>query len=109
MTRSPQRRLASAVVLAVVTLALAACTAAQKNYPNSTFLHNSEVNTDIIALWDRILFEGVLVFVLVGFRLRSWTNVVTRVDPSLIPHYIFPPRTRPIARYSARAALRIRA
>jgi cytochrome c oxidase subunit 2 len=65
MTRSPHRRLASAAILAVVLLALAACTAAQKDYPNSTFLHNSEVNTDIIALWDRILFMGMLVFVFV--------------------------------------------
>jgi cytochrome c oxidase subunit 2 len=65
MTRLPHRRLASALVLAVVVLALAACTAAQKAAPNSTFLHNSEINTDTIALWDRILFMGMLVFVFV--------------------------------------------
>jgi cytochrome c oxidase subunit 2 len=65
MNRSPHRRLASALVLAVVVLALAACTAEQKAAPNSTFLHNSEHNTDIIALWDRILFMGMLVFIFV--------------------------------------------
>ncbi|MDQ8164535.1 MAG: cytochrome c oxidase subunit II [Gemmatimonadota bacterium] len=64
MNRSPHRRLASAFVIAVAALALAAC-GAQKDLPNSTFLHNSEVNTDIIALWDRILFMGTLVFVFV--------------------------------------------
>ncbi len=64
MNRSPHRRLASAFVIAVAALALAAC-GAQKDFPNSTFLHNSEVNTDIIALWDRILFMGTLVFIFV--------------------------------------------
>jgi cytochrome c oxidase subunit 2 len=65
MNRSPHRRLASALVLAVVVLALAACTAEQKAAPNSTFLHNSEHNTDIIALWDRILLVGMIVFIFV--------------------------------------------
>lgn len=68
MNRSPHRRLASAFVIAVAALALAAC-GAQKDFPNSTFLHNSEVNTDIIALWDRILFMGTLVFIFVELLL----------------------------------------
>lgn len=62
MTRMSYRRLASALVIAVAGLTLAAC---GQEYPNSTFLHNSEVNTDIIALWDRILFMGTLVFIFV--------------------------------------------
>jgi cytochrome c oxidase subunit 2 len=65
MTRTSHRRLASALVVVVAALALAACSEAQKNYPNSTFLHNSEYNSDIIALWDRILFMGMLVFIFV--------------------------------------------
>ncbi|MDA1080264.1 MAG: cytochrome c oxidase subunit II [Gemmatimonadetes bacterium] len=62
MKRTPRRRLASALVVAAAGLTLAAC---GQEYPNSTFLHNSEINTDIIALWDRILFMGTLVFIVV--------------------------------------------
>src|SRR5262245_16714098 len=65
MKRPSHRWLASALTVAVVVLALSARTEAQKNYPNSTFLHNSDYNTDIIALWDRILFMGMIVFVFV--------------------------------------------
>jgi len=63
MTRTSYRRLAPALAVAVASLALAAC--GQQEYPNSTFLHTSDVNTDVLALWDRILFMGTLVFIVV--------------------------------------------
>ena len=63
MTRMPYRRLLSALIVTAAGLTLAAC--GQQEYPNSTFLHNSEINTDVIALWDRLLFLGVLVFIAV--------------------------------------------
>ncbi len=63
MTRLPSRRLGSALALAAVALALAACST--QTYPNSTFTANSDLNVDINALWNRILFMGTLVFVFV--------------------------------------------
>lgn len=79
MTRLPYRRLGAAMFIAALTLALAAC--GGQEYPNSTFIRNSEINTDIIALWDRILFMGTLVFIFVEglliytiFRFRAKPN-----------------------------------
>ena len=89
MTRMSYRRLASALVIAVAGLTLAAC--GQQEYPNSTFLHNSEVNTDIIALWDRILsigtvvfivVEGLLIFVIIRFRARPGAPMPKQIHGS---------------------------
>jgi cytochrome c oxidase subunit 2 len=55
------RQLAPAIVLAGLVLALGACGA----YPNSTFNHHTDFNTDIDALWNKLLFWGTLVFVIV--------------------------------------------
>jgi len=63
MTRTPRpRRLATALLTGALALALAACAT---EYPNSTFNHHTEFNTAIDALWDRLLFLGTVVFVLV--------------------------------------------
>lgn len=59
------RQLASVAMLAGLALALAACTSYGKDYPNSTFNHTTEFNTAIDALWDKLLFWGTLVFVVV--------------------------------------------
>jgi cytochrome c oxidase subunit II len=59
----PRRRLAPAALTAALTLALAACT--RDTYPNSTFHHTTEFNQAIDVLWDKLLFLGTLVFVLV--------------------------------------------
>jgi cytochrome c oxidase subunit 2 len=57
------RQAAPALLLAASLLALSAC--GQTEYPNSTFNHNTDFNTSIDALWDRLLFWGTIVFVFV--------------------------------------------
>jgi cytochrome c oxidase subunit 2 len=64
MTRLPHRRLGRALLAVAATLALTACVG-HEQYPNSTFFHNSEYNTQLVALWDRILFMGMFVFIFV--------------------------------------------
>ena len=56
------RRLAAAAVSVALALALGACA---QEYPNSTFSPNSEFGRAIDFLWDRLLFWGTLVFILV--------------------------------------------
>ena len=67
MTRTPRPRwLATALLTGALALALTACSATSATeYPNSTFNHHTEFNTAIDALWDRLLFLGTIVFVLV--------------------------------------------
>jgi cytochrome c oxidase subunit 2 len=63
---SRPRRLASAALTAGLALAivtLAACTT--DKYPNSTFHHTTEFNEAIDHIWDRLMFWGTIVFVLV--------------------------------------------
>jgi cytochrome c oxidase subunit II len=59
------RQLASVAIFAGLALALAACTSYGKDYPNSTFNHTTEFNMAIDSLWDKLLFWGTLVFVIV--------------------------------------------
>ncbi len=54
------RRFVSVALLGALALGLAACSTV---YPNTTFSHNTEYNTSIDALWDRMLFLGTIVFV----------------------------------------------
>lgn len=54
------RRFASAALLGALALGLSACGG---EYPNSTFNHNTDFNTSIDALWDKLLFWGTIVFV----------------------------------------------
>src|ERR1017187_443873 len=56
------RQLASVLIGSVALLALAAC---GTKYPNSTFDNTTDFNTDINALWNRLLLLGTIVFVLV--------------------------------------------
>lgn len=60
------RRLVSAALLGALALGLAACGG---EYPNSTFNHYTEYNTAIDALWDKLLFWGTIVFIVVEFGL----------------------------------------
>ncbi len=48
---------------AVTLLVLAACSGG--NYPNSTFLPTTDNNRDVTALWNRMMFWGTAVFVIV--------------------------------------------
>ena len=59
------RQLASVAIFTGLALALAACTSYGKDYPNSTFNHTTEFNAAIDLLWDKLLFWGTLVFVIV--------------------------------------------
>ncbi len=56
------RRLAPLGVAAVLALALAACA---QSYPNSTFTPHSDLGRSIDFLWNRLMFFGTIVFVLV--------------------------------------------
>lgn len=56
------RRLAPIGVAAVLALALAACA---RSYPNSTFTPHSDLGRSIDFLWNRLMFFGTMVFVLV--------------------------------------------
>jgi len=71
------RRLAPLGVAAVLALALAACA---RDYPNTTFTPHSDLGRAIDFLWDRLLFfgtivfvlvEGALIFVVIRYRRRS--------------------------------------
>lgn len=57
------RQAAPALLMAVALLALTACGGAE--YPNSTFNHTTDFNTAIDGLWNRLLFWGTIVFVVV--------------------------------------------
>lgn len=47
----------------VVLLTLTAC--GDTEYPNSTFTRYTDLNSSILSLWDRLLFWGTIVFVVV--------------------------------------------
>ena len=93
------RRLAPLGVAAVLALALAACA---RSYPNSTFTPHSDLGRAIDFLWNRLMFfgtivfvlvEGVLLWVVVHYRRRSEDvmppqthgNVVLEITWTLIP------------------------
>lgn len=63
MIGSPRlRRLIPLGAVAVLALALAACA---RDYPNSTFTPHSDLGRAIDFLWNRLLFFGTIVFILV--------------------------------------------
>lgn len=72
-----RRRLAYVALLGALALGVAACGG---EYPNTTFSHNTEYNTAIDALWDRLLYLGTAVFVLVELGL-IYTVVKFRRKP----------------------------
>src|SRR5688572_11179504 len=119
------RQLASVALFTGLALALAAgCTSYGSEYPNSTFNHTTEFNTAIDSLWDKLLFWGTLVFVLVEgillytiirFRRRSDADepkhvhgnttleIAWTVAPAVILVFIAIPTVRTILRTQARA------
>jgi len=76
------RRLAPYGALAVLALALVACA---QEYPNTTFQPNSEYGRAIDFLWDRLLFFGTLVFVLVEAALIYVVFKYRRRDETTTP------------------------
>lgn len=118
--RSRQRT--TAILMAVLVLTLAACS---QDYPNSTFHANTEFNAAIDHLWNRLLFLGTLVFVLVEglliyavFRYRRRENsaapkqvhgnatleILWTAIPALVLVFIAVPTVRTIFRTQAKAA-----
>jgi cytochrome c oxidase subunit 2 len=119
------RRLPSAALTAGLALAigtLAACTT--DTYPNSTFHHTTEFNEAIDFLWDRLMFWGTIVFVLVEamilyvvirFRHRegqpeprhvhgnTTLEIMWTAIPALILVFIAVPTVRTIFRTQAKA------
>jgi cytochrome c oxidase subunit II len=118
------RQLASVAIIAGLALALAACGSYGKSYPNSTFNNTTDFNTEIKSLWDKLLFWGTLVFIIVEgillytifrFRRRSDADVVQHVHgnttleiawtiaPAVILTFIAIPTVRTIFKTQARA------
>ena len=83
MIGSPRlRRLAPFGVAAVLALALAACA---QSYPNSTVTPHSDLGRSIDFLWNRLLFFGTIVFVLVEAALLYVVIRYRRRNDSVIP------------------------
>ena len=118
------RQLASVAILTGLALAIAACGSYGKGYPNSTFNNTTEFNTAIKSLWDKLLFWGTLVFILVEaillytivrFRRRSdgdepqhvhgntALEIAWTIAPAVILTFIAIPTVRTIFRTQARA------
>src|SRR5687768_7491554 len=118
------RHLASVAILAALVLVLGACTEYGSEYPNSTFNHTTEFNAAIDSLWDKLLFWGTLVFVLVEgillytivrFRRRSDADepkhvhgntaleITWTIAPAIILVFIAVPTVRTIFVTQARA------
>ena len=63
MTRIKRpRQLVSAAVAASLPVLLAAC---NENFPNSTFQRTTDINRDLIGLWNQLMWWGIAVFVIV--------------------------------------------
>ena len=118
------RQLASVAILTGLALALAACTSYGKDYPNSTFNHTTEFNAAIDSLWDKLLFwgtlvfvvvEGILLYTIIRFRRRSDADepkhvhgntaleIAWTIAPAVILVFIAIPTVRTIFRTQARA------
>ncbi len=116
------RRLATVALLGALALGLAACGG---TYPNSTFNPNSEYNAAIDQLWDRLLFLGTAVFVLVEaglvytifrYRRRPGAGIPKQVHgntaleiawtaiPAVILIFVAIPTVRTIFKTQAKAA-----
>jgi len=110
MTRTPHRRHGAGFFVVAALLALAACST--QDYPNTTFTHNSDLNVDVNALWDRVLFmatgvfivvEAILVFTIFKFRAKPGApmpkqihgNHVLEIVWTMIPVFILIPLAIP--------------
>lgn len=123
MLRKLRTRRGAAVMLAAVTLlVLAACSGG--NYPNSTFLPTTDNNRDVTALWNRMMFWGtvvfvivevILVFTIIKYRRRpggpeprhvhgnTLMEITWTLAPALILVFIAVPTVRTIFRTQAKA------
>jgi cytochrome c oxidase subunit II len=118
------RQLASVAIVAGLALAIAACGSYGKDYPNSTFNNTTEFNTAIKSLWDKLLFwgtlvfvlvEGILIYTIVKFRRRSdadepkhvhgntFLEITWTIAPAIILVFIAIPTVRTIFVTQARA------
>jgi cytochrome c oxidase subunit II len=118
------RQVASIAVIVLLVVAIAACGTYGKSYPNSTFNNTTEFNTAIKSLWDKLLFWGTLVFVvveailiytIVRFRRRSDADepqhvhgntvleITWTIAPAVILVFIAIPTVRTIFVTQARA------
>src|SRR5687767_13477015 len=68
--------------LAVLAMALVACA---QEYPNTTFTPHSEYGRAIDFIWDRLLFLGTLVFILVEAALIFIIIKYRKRDESIPP------------------------
>ena len=77
------RQLASVAMFAGLVLAWQRAPAYGKDYPNSTFNHTTEFNAAIDLLWDKLLFWGTLVFVIVeGILIYTIIRFVGAATPT---------------------------
>ena len=76
------RQLAPYGVAAALALALTACA---QEYPNTTFVPHSEFGNSINDLWNRLLFLGTVVFVLVEAALLYIAFRYRRRDEHTVP------------------------
>jgi len=118
------RQLASVAIVAGLALAIAACGSYGQDYPNSTFNNTTEFNTAIKSLWDKLLFwgtlvfvivEGILIYTIIRFRRRSDADepkhvhgntvleITWTIAPAVILVFIAIPTVRTIFRTQARA------
>jgi len=91
MPKLSLRQASSAALTAVALLALSGCGFTE--YPNSTFNHHTDFNTAIDALFQRLLFWGTIVFVVVEVAL-VYTIIKYRKRPG-------GPKPRPIHGHAA--------
>ena len=123
MTRTHHpRRLAASLLAGAALLVLAACGSGQ--YPNSIFTNNTEFNTDVTALHQRLFLLGTIVFVfvealllyvIVKFRRKpgqadpkhvhgnTTLEVLWTAIPAIILVFIAVPTVRTIFRTQAKA------
>src|SRR5512147_122902 len=123
MTRNLRlNRVVTAGLAAVLLIALAACSG---NYPNSTFQPTTEFNRELTSLWNKMMFWGRLVFVIVEailitaivrYRRRpdgpepkhvhgnTVMEITWTLAPALILVFIAVPTVRAIFRTQAKAA-----
>lgn len=115
------RRVLTVALLGALALGLAACGGA---YPNSTFNHNTEYNTAIDGLFDKLLLFGTIVFIgvevaliYVIFRFRRRPNapqpkpvhgstkleITWTVIPAVILIFVAIPTVRTIFKTQAKA------
>jgi len=116
------RRYFAAGLLAVLVLTLAACS---QEYPNTTFHTNTDFNAAIDHLWNRLMFfgtivfvvvEGLLIYIVLRFRRKpnspepkhihgnTTLEIIWTAIPALVLVFIAVPTVRAIFATQAKAA-----